>query len=194
MILTETYLALLARLEADPVWRQEVEYVRRELAAPPDQRTADFFYRQYVYVVLCSYWREQYARREWERFFKGHNPDAISNLRKRAAIMRGLQEYPQWFQELLRAEDRLEYLETLPMIGPVTSRHLARNIGIDCVKPDRHLVRIAETFGYGPCGNPREAAETCTRMCRDIQRDIGMAERIGTIDLVLWRSCNLGWF
>ena len=81
------------------------------------------------------------------------------------------------------------YLDTLPMIGPVTRYHLARNIGIDCVKPDRHLIRLASEAGY-EMKDPQKGVEA---MCRDIQKDIGDAEKLGTIDVVLWRACNLRW-
>jgi len=63
--------------------------------------------------------------------------------------------------------------------GPITKYHLARNLGVDCVKPDRHLARLAERFGYG----------TPDAMCRAIQDELG--GRLGTIDAVLWRYCNL---
>lgn len=69
----------------------------------------------------------------------------------------------------------LEECEAFPYIGPTTRWHLARNIGVDCAKPDRHLVRLARSVG-----------------CRDVQRfclAIAAArnERIGVVDLVLWR-------
>ncbi len=42
-----------------------------------------------------------------------------------------------------------EKIQTLPYIGKVTCYHLGRNIGhIDMVKPDLHLVRLADRFGF----------------------------------------------
>ena len=66
------------------------------------------------------------------------------------------------------------------MIGPITKFHLARNIGIDCAKPDRHLVRIAERFGW---------KDNIQGMCVKLAAYSGW--RIGTVDLILWRYCNM---
>ncbi len=41
----------------------------------------------------------------------------------------------------------IDFIRTLQFMGPATSYHLAKNIGLDVVKPDRHLVRIAESAG-----------------------------------------------
>ena len=41
-----------------------------------------------------------------------------------------------------------EYLMTFDFIGPVTCYHLAKNIGLQVVKPDRHLVRISRATGF----------------------------------------------
>jgi len=191
--ITTLYLSMLGRLEASPEFRAELNHVRAVLDFPLEKITPEYFLEQYVYVVLCSYWKEQYARREWDRFFDTRNPDVISNLRKRAAIMQGVTHAAEWLRNLQAAHDKLAYLNSLPMIGPVTCRHLARNIGIDCVKPDRHLCRVAATFGYGHSSKARESAEICTRMCQDIRDEIGGSEKIGLIDVVLWRACNMGW-
>jgi hypothetical protein len=42
----------------------------------------------------------------------------------------------------------IQELNKLPFIGPVTSYHLAKNLGIDVVKRDRHLVRLASDLGF----------------------------------------------
>ena len=36
----------------------------------------------------------------------------------------------------------VNYLTTFDQIGPVTAFHLAKNLGLDVVKPDRPLVRM----------------------------------------------------
>ena len=194
--MTPVFMEMLDKLESIPAYEAEIDHVRTMLSKPLREITADFFFQQYAYVVLCSYWKEQYARREWEQFFKTGNADVISNIRKRAAIMQGVTHAEEWLKNLKhyggrKNETDLEicYLDTLPMIGPVTRYHLARNIGIDCVKPDRHLIRLASEAGY-EMKDPQKGVEA---MCRDIQKDIGDAEKLGTIDVVLWRACNLRW-
>jgi hypothetical protein len=71
--------------------------------------------------------------------------------------------------------DRISELEKLPYIGTVTKFHLAKNLGMDVAKPDRHLVRVANRFGYGDV----------QRMCCDISEFCG--DNIAIADLVLWR-------
>ena len=115
--------------------------------------------------------REQVARTIYQKVFTTHDPMVIGHPGKRAAVQRAFQEYDVWFDTLLKADDKLAYLESLPWIGPTTKYHLARNIGIDCVKPDRHLKRLAQRFGYA----------TPDDLCRDIMNEVG--GRLGMIDL-----------
>lgn len=80
--------------------------------------------------------------------------------------------------ECLRNEGTA-YLQTLPYIGPVTSFHLAKNLGHNVAKPDRHLVRIALVFGYD---DPQ-------MLCTDLSQFLG--EPISVIDIVLWRYATI---
>lgn len=70
-------------------------------------------------------------------------------------------------------------LRDLPYMGPITSLHLAKNIGIDVVKPDRHLIRIAEHSGY----------DTPLEMCSAIRELVGDA--LSVIDVVIWRYATI---
>jgi hypothetical protein len=65
-----------------------------------------------------------------------------------------------------------------PYIGPVTKYHLARNTGmLDAVKPDLHLVRMAEHWGFG---SPVE-------MCEHV-KPVDLP--LGIVDLVMWYSAS----
>lgn len=70
-------------------------------------------------------------------------------------------------------------LEGLPGIGPVTSYHLAKNLGLDVVKPDRHLTRVARAAG----------ARDPLRLCEAISAATG--DRLSTVDIVIWRYATL---
>jgi len=71
-------------------------------------------------------------------------------------------------------------LEYLPFIGPITSYHLARNIGLtQYVKEDVHLVRMANHWGF----------DTAKGLCRAIQ-EIYPFLSLGIIDLVFWYSAS----
>jgi hypothetical protein len=73
----------------------------------------------------------------------------------------------------------VQFLQTLPFIGPATCYHLAKNIGLDVVKPDRHLLRISALAGYA---NP-------AALCREISDVVG--DRLSVVDLVVWRYATL---
>jgi endonuclease III len=66
-------------------------------------------------------------------------------------------------------------LRRLPHVGQVTAWHLAKNLGLDVAKPDRHLARLAQQFGYA------DAHELCAALSRVT------GEPVRVIDLVLWR-------
>jgi hypothetical protein len=193
-LITKLFIDAYCKLSDEPEYRAEIMHVTKQLERPLSEMTKDEFFQQYVFVVLCSYWKEQYAQKEWRKFFESGNLEAISNRRKRAAVAIGINNAERWLEELKQSENPIEYLDTLPMIGEVTRYHLARNIGIDCVKPDRHLVRLAEAFGYGRSNKVSEQYEIVMRMCKDIHNEIGGSEPLGVIDVVLWRWCNLGRF
>jgi hypothetical protein len=73
----------------------------------------------------------------------------------------------------------IEYLITLPFIGPATSYHLAKNIGFSVAKPDRHLVRISEKIGFA---SPHLL---CSAIASRIE------EKISVVDLVIWRYATI---
>lgn len=151
-----------------------------ETLKPLDEQTEETFFQEYVWVVLNAGMKEQVARKIYKRFMEARDLAVIRHEGKREAVEQALEHGSEWYSRLLEAEDKIAYLETLPWVGPITKYHLARNLGIDCVKPDRHLVRLAKRFGY-----PSPDA-----LCRAIQSQFTW-NRIGTIDLVLWRYCNL---
>lgn len=81
------------------------------------------------------------------------------------------------FQNFKRAilADPIDELKALPHIGPVTVWHLAKNLGFDVAKPDRHLVRLANSHGY----------DCVHAFCSTIADHVG--ESVAVVDLVLWR-------
>ena len=81
------------------------------------------------------------------------------------------------FAAWVDADDKLAFCESLPHIGPITKYHLARNLGLEFCKPDRHLVRIA-------------GDETPHALCQRLADETG--DRIGVVDCVIWRCANLG--
>jgi hypothetical protein len=80
---------------------------------------------------------------------------------------------------LVSMEDKpvaaVEYLGTFPYMGPTIRYHLAKNIGVQVAKPDRHLVRIAEHFGE------RDVQAFCRRIAE------ATGDTVPVVDYVLWR-------
>lgn len=160
-----------------------------------EDMTPDLFFKAFVYVVLNSGMKNQIAHLIYEKFIIafGNNPFVgLNNIRsglnvighpgKREAIRDAFYQYRQWFMVLKKKktlDEQLCFLESLPWIGPITKYHLARNLGLDVAKPDRHMSRVAGFFGF----------DDVQEMCRQLSEQSG--DRIGVVDVVLWRAMNL---
>jgi len=167
------------------------------------------FMREAAWVILSAGMREAVVRDRFDRvasaFLQWESARAIVQFRRRC-IRRALVAFRhpgkinaigevahlvvelgfESMRERLRP-DALNELQQLPFIGPVTCYHLAKNLGIDVVKPDRHLVRMARAAGFV---DPES-------MCRLVAEATG--DRLSKVDLVFWRfatirSGYLDWF
>lgn len=156
-------------------WAQSVQPVRDAL----------LFWSEFAWVVLNSGMKNQVAQGIWDKV----KPAVLAGLSaatvfrhkgKAGAIDQVYRERDRLLKCYLACEDavKVDWLATLPWIGPITKWHLAKNYGHDCAKPDRHLVRIS-------------GAEGTDHLCARLARASG--DRIATVDLVIWRAANLGW-
>jgi len=84
------------------------------------------------------------------------------------------------WRDRMASDDVMVQLQALPFIGPTTAYHLAKNLGLNVAKPDRHLTRIATAAGYV------SPAELCTVLSRMTMDDIAV------VDTILWRCATLG--
>lgn len=85
--------------------------------------------------------------------------------------------FPQVRRKL--SEEAVGFIRSLPYMGPATSFHLAKNIGLNVAKPDRHLCRMSVAAGYDqPCD-----------MCQRIGKYV--ADAVSVIDIVLWRYATI---
>lgn len=160
--------------------------------------SASVFLREYAWVVLNSGMRNSVIRAKWKdigiAFLDWHIRHIVNYKRKVLAqaltIFNHKEKMKSIIQvaEMLRSEgwqaiqeeiehDPIGYLDSLPFIGKVTRYHLARNLGFDVVKPDRHLVRLAAEYDMTPF-----------ELCNEIHKQTG--RRLGTIDVILWRYCE----
>lgn len=166
-----------------PEYADEINYFRKLLTAPPDV-TKEMFFREYSYVVINSGWKQQIANKYHEKFMKSKDPSIfIRHPLKYPALTALLSNCNSWYAKYMESRNKLEYVRSLPMMGgDALGYHLARNLGIDCVKPDRWLIRLSKSFEF----------KTPYDMCVRVQTDINNSEKLGVIDLVFWRGSNIG--
>lgn len=162
-----------------------------------DDLTESKLLREAAWVVINSGFREKTARKyfsnislsfgDWEsadhivtnrELCVNCALDSFNHKQKMNAIVGIAEEVSRNGFESFRCEiiaDPILALSKLPYIGPVTVWHLAKNIGCDVAKPDRHIVRVANTFGF----------ECVQEFCKFISINTG--DKVSVVDIVLWR-------
>lgn len=163
--------------------------------------TENTFLQEYAWVVLNSGMREAVVRKKFHLVSKSfYLWESASKIADDAEVcVRAALEFFRHepkiravaaTAELLATEgfgkfkNRLETsglatLRELSYIGPITQYHLAKNIGINVAKPDRHLVRIANLFGY----------KTVQEFCGDVAEQ--SCSKVAVVDVVFWRFATL---
>jgi len=175
-----------------------------------DDLTEGRFLEQYTWVVLASGMSDQVVRKIFPKVKK-----ALYGISSKAVVKNKMECYKDCIAiinhpgkikaiigticlvndsfEFIRSrlkQDGLNFIRTLPYMGAATSYHLAKNIGMEVAKPDRHLVRMTNLLGY----------TDVNVFCRTLSSTI--AEKVSLIDLVLWRYAtldknyekNISWF
>jgi hypothetical protein len=145
---------------------------------------AEDFCTEYIWVICNSGMKNQIAEIIYQRILQAmcDNRDiseVFGHQGKVEAIKSMIKDHVSLFRKYLSAENKLEFCKSLPWIGDITKYHLAKNLGENCIKPDRHLVRIAEKYGLDAFS-----------LCKKLAEVTG--DRLHTVDVVLWRSGNLG--
>jgi hypothetical protein len=125
---------------------------------------------QCAWVILCGGFKESVIRNlfdhislcfcDWESASEiTHSADACSaaalrvfrNKAKVGAIVEMANRvHTESFDciKLAIHSDPIGELQKFSYIGPITAVHLAKNLGLNVAKPDRHLVRLAERVGF----------------------------------------------
>jgi hypothetical protein len=159
------------------------------------------FLREAAWVVLSSGFRESVLRRKFpmiaEAFLDWRSAHAISvqqtSCRRRAIsvfaherkidaiIAIAVEVFKTGFPDIKKRieNEGVGFLQTFPYIGPVTACHLAKNLGLNIAKPDRHLVRAAQFAGIS---SPQ-------KMCEIIHEVVG--DSVAVIDIVIWRYATI---
>lgn len=162
-------------------YADEIQWAQAVL--PPE--TSDDFAVEVVWVILCSGMKEQVARiiqtRVWAAINSGQpvQGNVLGKSGKARAIDTIWRTRARLFRDFREAANKVEFCRSLPWIGDITKWHLAKNLGVDCAKPDVHLVRVATHYQTTPAA-----------LCAGLSAATG--DRVATVDIVIWRACNLG--
>lgn len=148
------------------------------------RHSSDFF-AEYVWVVISSGMKNQIAQKIYAKVMAAAIDcvpinTVFGHKGKVKAINQVLANLNELYLEYLIDNDKLSWLEALPYIGPITKYHLAKNLGLDVCKPDRHLVRIATKYNTTP-------QELCQKLAYETK------SKIAVIDQIIWRAANLGF-
>ncbi|WP_147364312.1 hypothetical protein [Burkholderia pseudomallei] len=174
--------------------QDEVEWQRNTCL---DDFTESDLLRESAWVILCSGFREATVRHYFDFislcFCDWESAEAIMTVRdasvhaarsvfrherKLRAIVDVAHRVAEVGFEAFKVSvmaDPIGQLQRLPFVGPVTVWHLAKNLGLDTAKPDRHLVRISKKLGFGDVHE----------FCRAISNVSGYEVKV--VDLVIWR-------
>lgn len=155
-----------------------------------------------AWVILCSGFREAIVRRyfdrlslcfcDWEsaREIVINAPACRStalalfrNARKIDAIVNVARRVDNVGYSTLKeviCSNPITELQNFPFIGPITSWHLAKNLGLEVAKPDRHLDRLSSSLGFDDAHDLCGAVATAT------------GQKVNVVDIVLWRYAASG--
>lgn len=145
---------------------------------------AQVFCWEYIWVVINAGMKNQIARQIFDKvrvaLFGGKSASSVFHHEGKAkAIDKMWATYQKEFVWYQQADDKIAHLKSLPWIGDITKYHLAKNLGFDVAKPDRHLERISKQYNTTPLN-----------LCEKLSKETGY--RIATVDLIIWRAANLG--
>lgn len=146
-------------------------------------KTAWTFWREFAFVICNSGMKWEIGSSIFRKIVAAYNAgqnvfDVFGHEGKAAAIHEVYLRKQKYFDEYKRSTNKIKHLEKLPWIGPITKFHLAKNLGVDCCKPDRHLVRLAAKHKMTPF-----------ELCKKLSKETG--DRVATVDVVLWRAAAL---
>lgn len=167
-------LRLAGFADEDIAWSEHTE--------PPP--TPEHFASEAIFVICNSGMHNRTAKLIFDRVFEAIRAQepvfkALAHKAKASAIETIWRDRQALFDGYFAAQDKLKFCGDLPCLGPITKYHLAKNLGIDVAKPDRHLVRLAALDH-----------ETAQALCDRLGRATGL--KSCTVDILLWRACANG--
>jgi hypothetical protein len=169
------------------------------------------FAKEVSYVICVSGFKQVTGKKIYEKIIdyidKEQNlkfEDLIKIFRNENKIKASIkmwknkQQIQKDFYNLKTTEEKLDFLSKLQYIGNITKYHIARNLGINFVKYDIWIQRLGVAL-YGNMNDiekidnrklNNDVKFLCDKMFDDLK--IETNEKIGYIDVVLWKACQQG--
>ena len=187
--------------------KDSFDVIKDRIKNPPELSPDEFAFEVF-YVILASGFKQKIAKEKFlliKNFIsKGGKvcPENLlhifGNKNKINAICKiweNKEKYCKQFYSLSDINDKICMLSTLPHIGEITKNHIARNLGINKVKYDVWIQRLGIAL-YGNANDKEDSVltESIKNYCDKMFKAIASAtnEPIGYIDVVLWKSCQIG--
>jgi endonuclease III len=180
-------------------FNKQVDYLKDLMETQPYRTiSVEQFFREYTWVVFTCGFKAAYVQKYWKHikkmccdfdiskakelsFEELLEVSPIKNKKKLKAIEQSFNIIDEYFiEEVHKIKDKDEaknLFKTLPFIGEITVYHIMRNVGIDCFKPDRHIVHITKDLKI----SEEDLFETIRSKYK---------EYIGVIDYILWRASS----
>lgn len=185
-------LVIEAGFKAEIEWQSTVSI---------EDLTESTFLREHAWVTLSAGMKEKVIRNLFQRFsrifYNWKSADLITkneelckdsaltifaNYTKINAILQTSHIVSYNGFDIIKKliiENPEKVLMEFPYIGPVTYYHLAKNIGVQVAKPDRHLSRLVNELNFS----------NVQTLCRYIGERTG--DSIPVVDIVLWRYATI---
>jgi len=140
-----------------------------------------------IFVICNSGMKNTVARRIYDKVMvalnRGYRAGTVFGHKGKANAITEIWAHREYlYRDFLTRnapEQQIEWCASLPWVGNITKYHLAKNLGVDCAKPDVHLQRLADLH-----------VETVDALCQRLAQATGY--RVATVDLILWRACAEG--
>ncbi len=191
--------------------RRSFKEIRNILNTKPILTPEEFAYECF-YVICVAGFKQDYAKKMCNKvidFIKNNNfnftEDALAQVYGNKMKIKAIKQiwdnrisYQEKFYSLKTTEEKVGFLGSLPHVGNITKYHLARNLGLNFVKYDIWIQRLGVAL-YGnddlvsKVNNSEllpEIKYCCDLMFNKLNKET--SEKVGYIDVVLWRSCQKG--
>jgi len=186
--------------------KDSFETIKKRLLKPPVLKAGEFA-EECIYVILAGGFRQKIAKKKFGEIMNFINSGGeiseknllkiFGNANKIRAIIKiwnNRENFRDEFYKLKTEDEKLNYLGKLPHIGEITKNHLARNLGINKVKYDVWIQRLAIALGKSNLKEGFPLSEDvkilCDKMFAQIEKATGLNK--GYIDVVLWKACQTG--